>query len=487
MSTFGALCHFCELHGPCLVMMSQSMREERRGGAEDAAATPLLRRCPDAATAATPTAVPPPPTTVPDLFGVGTLMQDIRNSPRRAGCEGCWSLGPPGGAFVSSDPGGRVSIVSTQDGFGSQAAWAKEAAMKTISCEVLPGRAGTMLLSDNPSASVYAHTFFLKDLMARGFQRYYSIIVGTRERGHLLLAWDTISKGVDCLVSRLTAKCEEQYRLMTSLSAPSGLTKVDKFIRKRDAAAAARNLSQLAGDPAIFLLIHKHMARLLTLVEKLLREEVVAGQPLVLPLQLQEGRTQLFQLLCRKLPPLACRLLLFGLLSGRLLHLCGDRREEVRQSLGLVLPRPQSLSSGDPTRTPWATLSVKVMESLRLSNRSPLAGVSEGPLLVGDLEADLACPTCWCGSAAKTVTATCLACSASGSSALVARWMRIVRSEQLSIPARHMRIVTTVAETVVHAKAWARLKPGADQKNFLNPLGFAKSDAEIFDLYKTLL
>jgi hypothetical protein len=40
---------------------------------------------------------------------------------------------------------------------------------------------------------------------------------------------------------------------------------VDKFFRKRDVSAAARNLAQLTADPTIFLLIHKHFARLLTL------------------------------------------------------------------------------------------------------------------------------------------------------------------------------------------------------------------------------
>jgi hypothetical protein len=44
-----------------------------------------------------------------------------------------------------------------------------------------------------------------------------------------------------------------------------GPTKVDKFFRKRDVSAAARNLAQLTADPTIFLLIHKHFARLLTL------------------------------------------------------------------------------------------------------------------------------------------------------------------------------------------------------------------------------
>jgi hypothetical protein len=70
---------------------------------------------------------------------------------------------------------------------------------------------------------------------------------------------------------------------------------------------------------------------------------------------------------------------------------------------------------------------------------------------------------------------------------LVARWSRIIRNEQLSITARHMRMVTTVAETVVQANVWARLKSPADKKEFLKKLGFAKSDAEILDLYKILL
>jgi hypothetical protein len=64
MAVFGALCHFCERHGPCVVMMSQCVREERR-----VPATALLLNCDSAAP-------------VPELFGAAALMQDIRNSPR---------------------------------------------------------------------------------------------------------------------------------------------------------------------------------------------------------------------------------------------------------------------------------------------------------------------------------------------------------------------------------------------------------------------
>jgi hypothetical protein len=43
------------------------------------------------------------------------------------------------------------------------------------------------------------------------------------------------------------------------------LTKIDNFIRKREASAPSRNLSELVADPAVFLIIHKHFARIISL------------------------------------------------------------------------------------------------------------------------------------------------------------------------------------------------------------------------------
>ncbi len=216
---------------------------------------------------------------------------------------------------------------------------------------------------------------------------------------------------------------------------------------------------------------------------------MVTGQPLVCPLQLREGRTRLFQLLCRKLPPVSCRLLLFGLLSGRPINIQGDiREEEIRQSLTLLLPRPPQASPVRDQAQPWAALSVRTAAGPLPASRSSVTFGDAAGWPGGDLNAVLICPSCSCDAAgAKSAAAVCAACGPAGSSTLVARWMRIVRSEELSLPAWHMRMVTTVAETAVQAKAWARLRSTADRADFLKRLGFAKSDAEIFDLYKILL
>ena len=70
MSTFSALCHFCEVHGPCVVMVSQGLREAC------GSAPARLAHWDNAAAAVNH------PTPVPELFIAPTLMQDIRNSPR---------------------------------------------------------------------------------------------------------------------------------------------------------------------------------------------------------------------------------------------------------------------------------------------------------------------------------------------------------------------------------------------------------------------
>jgi hypothetical protein len=209
----------------------------------------------------------------------------------------------------------------------------------------------------------------------------------------------------------------------------------------------------------------------------LLREEVVAGQPLLCPVQLQEEQTQLFQLLCTKLTQASRCLLLFSLLSGRPVHVQSDRRDEVQRCLDLVLPRPLSLTHRSSQAQAWATLTVH----LPPAHLSPAQWGGEE-----DCQVSLSCPTCSC-SQSRVGTAACPACSPASSSTIVAAWLRIIRSEQLTLTARHMRIVTTVAESAIQAKAWLRLKSPADKRSFLKKLGFSKSDGEIFDMYGSFL
>ena len=200
----------------------------------------------------------------------------------------------------------------------------------------------------------------------------------------------------------------------------------------------------------------------------------MGGQPLACPLQLQEERTQFFQLLCRKLSPPSCRLFLYALLSGRPLKVQGDQRDQVLSCLDLVLPGPLRQQLPMVIQPAWATLIVKAASA----KGDPPSDVS------------LTCQACSCCAMERALVASstvCVTCGAANTSTLVARWTRIVRSDQLSVAAQYMRMVTAVAEAVVQARAWRRLRSPADKRDFLKKLGFARSDGEILDLYNLII
>lgn len=55
--------------------------------------------------------------------------------------------------------------------------------------QVCPGREGPIFFGDEQHGFVFSHTFFIKDSLARGFQRWYSIVVVAMDRIYLINSW----------------------------------------------------------------------------------------------------------------------------------------------------------------------------------------------------------------------------------------------------------------------------------------------------------
>lgn len=56
-------------------------------------------------------------------------------------------------------------------------------------CQVCPGREGPIFFGDEQHGFVFSHTFFIKDSLARGFQRWYSIVMVAMDRIYLINSW----------------------------------------------------------------------------------------------------------------------------------------------------------------------------------------------------------------------------------------------------------------------------------------------------------
>ena len=125
-----------------------------------------------------------------------------------------------------------------------------------------------VLFSDPSVATVFSQSFFLRDVAARGFQRYYSVVVISRERHHLVMRWRQLSQQTHQLVNTIKEKAERCYK------AEAANNTGDKYVN-REESKPARNLRQLTDDQDIFLTIHRTFVKILQQVEKCLSEVVL--------------------------------------------------------------------------------------------------------------------------------------------------------------------------------------------------------------------
>ncbi len=81
----------------------------------------------------------------------------------------------------------------------------RQACVRSLSCEVCPSREGPVLFGDDRRGYVFSYTFFLRDSNARGFQRWYSIVIVMADRLRLVSSWHFLVKTISEFVARLQA------------------------------------------------------------------------------------------------------------------------------------------------------------------------------------------------------------------------------------------------------------------------------------------
>ncbi|KAF5303942.1 hypothetical protein FQA39_LY01727 [Lamprigera yunnana] len=215
-----ALCHFCETHGPCVILCTQRSKEQ------------LLQA--------------PHSLTIP-------------------WCEACQSI-DLSQALLSRDT--KTSYITTRTPQQQDLSFLlKQAAVRSLSCEEETSKdGGTLYFGDNERGHIISHTFILRDSLARGFHRKYSILMLMRDKIHLLNSWPVLVKHMQELVKELQTQAdavnnaEQTQRSQRAVRQAEGTPKSN-----------ARSLSQLTGQPAIFGHIHLWFTWMLnceTVVEK---------------------------------------------------------------------------------------------------------------------------------------------------------------------------------------------------------------------------
>ncbi|NP_001161542.1 folliculin-like protein [Saccoglossus kowalevskii] len=295
MNAIIALCHFCEVHGPSVVLCTQPFhakvakdKVQHHCGGDDG--TENLSgdwffnkdRRPKSSLSSTSAERPPTPT-----------------SKTSDSCEACRSFVPGQSNFISKDTDAAINYMSSQYPEHSRLySIVRQACLRSLSCEVCPGREGPIYFGDE-RMNVLSHTFFMKDSQARGLQRWYSVIVVMMDRIYLLNSWPFLVQNIRQLLDELQSKAEKVYKAEQA-EVPQRAKRINSefmtpgnFRRQRSSGGKpARSLVDLTNDRNIFKYLHMSFAWILKACGNRLTEKVLEGSPTedaLIHLEKQEG------------------------------------------------------------------------------------------------------------------------------------------------------------------------------------------------------
>ncbi|EFB29073.1 hypothetical protein PANDA_019901, partial [Ailuropoda melanoleuca] len=284
MNAIVALCHFCELHGPRTLFCTEVLHaplpqgagngdspgqgeqaEEEEGGIQMSS---RIRAHSPAEGASAESSSPGPKK---------SDMCEASDSQR-----GCRSLAAGHPGYISHDKETSIKYVSHQHPNHPQLfSIVRQACVRSLSCEVCPGREGPIFFGDEQHGFVFSHTFFIKDSLARGFQRWYSIIAIMMDRIYLINSWPFLLGKIRGIIDELQGKalkvfeaeqfgCPQRAQRMNTAFTP--------FLHQRNG-NAARSLTSLTSDDNLWACLHTSFAWLLKACGSRLTEKLLEGAP----------------------------------------------------------------------------------------------------------------------------------------------------------------------------------------------------------------
>ena len=416
MSAVVALCHFCEFHGPSVLLVTVG-------------------------------AGPAPP-----LTGAGRGGG--------ADCERCSSLSTTRSLLTSSHH--CQTFLSTQSGARPELqALVRTAAIRALSCEVSQAREGPLLFADPTVSTVLANNFFLKDSGARGFQRYYSIMVLSRERELLLSNFERIIHQLNLVIEPLKNSALNKYN--SEIRQEKTYTKP-----KRTSISAARSLTELT-DVNIYENLHRDFSLLLVDIAQRVKEELVTGQ--LMKSSVTSSPPASLALLCslqQQLGGPGWRGVLHCVLAGRPLHLASSDQvaaSRVAESLCLLLP-----SSPEPLNHP-ANL---VLGTNTISTAVAQLAV---PQSHSQQHFTFTCPDCTCDHLQSGLP-TCKYCRYLYESNFFAKYSKILQKNQIPAAVQEMKTRSFIEQILLQARAFVWLSR-AQRTSFLSKNNLTAVDAEI--------
>lgn len=205
-------------------------------------------------------------------------------------CEGCRSVSSDHPGFISYDDKAVITYISAQYPEQPQLySVVRQACVRSLNCEVCPGREGPIVFGEDGASHVLSHTFNLKDAQARGFRRLYSFIVVMMDRVFLINSWPFLVKHFRALIDDLQAKAEgvftqESGEIKGSRSLRSSVSSLSgpDHLRRIRTPHTGRSLVEVTGETEIFAYLHKYFVFLLKAGGQRVTESVLEGPPQVM-------------------------------------------------------------------------------------------------------------------------------------------------------------------------------------------------------------
>ena len=220
------LCHFCELHGPNVILTTHCVSRSDLDSLTKSKSRPENGR--NTSSLASSMSSLPSTSLITDnsnLFNNEIhLLSDESSSANSHDCDGCSlrsksMVGLNGFLSLSSDD--KYGFITNSypnkrhdsNSFAISNPTIRDACIRSLSCEVYDSGEGEGLIyfGDDQRAHILSHLFILRDSKARGFQRTYSILVMSRDKQQLLSDWDFYVKSIQQIVSRLKNKSKIIY------------------------------------------------------------------------------------------------------------------------------------------------------------------------------------------------------------------------------------------------------------------------------------
>ncbi|KAK3883195.1 hypothetical protein Pcinc_012469 [Petrolisthes cinctipes] len=344
MNAIVSICHFCELHGPRVVFCTQAFRDlpdfDALTGVE---APPVIgsrlghhEGQPEES----------------DLWKYGRNLKDnpaeMKNGTPNETCVACRSFPHTQPGFISNDDSAKVSYVTSQYPLQSELySLVHLACIRSLSCEVCPGKEGPIYFGDEARGHVLSYTFFLQDVLARGFQRWYSIMVLMKDKMLLLNSWPFIVRHLKQTISHLQESASKIYESEESKVSHRALRSAimnDNYRRQR-VAGQPRSLSELVGEEQVWSGLHSSFTWLLKAGGLRLQERLVEGPPvtqLIMDGSESSGTNLNVRELYNKIGPYTFNRLTHHLLIGRQIIVRGSSANAVStvvQSLQPLIPK----------------------------------------------------------------------------------------------------------------------------------------------------